>query len=135
VSRFLVPAVSVQNVESVTRSANPDQIHILGNSSGITSVTGAGGADLMRASPNEDHLVYNSTSDSPAVLTGRDTINGFDASQDVFDLHGLNVTSWTATDQGGQTVVDVFTNEHATADMEIGLVGLIGTLTNSNFLI
>jgi hypothetical protein len=119
----------------VTGSANSDQLHIPGNSSGITSVTGAGGADLMRASPNEDHLVYNSTSDTPAVLTGRATINAFDAGQDVFDLHGLNVTSWTATDIGGQTVVDVFTNGHATPDMEIGLSGLIGTLANSNFLI
>ena len=127
--------VSVQNVETVIGSGNSDQIHILGNSSGITSVTGAGGPDMMWASPNEDHFVYNSTGDSPAVLTGRDTINGFDAGQDIFDLRGLNVTSWTATDQGGQTVVDVFTNGHVTADMEIGLVGLIGTLTNSNFLL
>jgi Ca2+-binding RTX toxin-like protein len=90
---------------------------------------------IIWASANEDHFVYNSTGDSPAGLIGRDTINGFDASQDVFDLRGLNVTNWAATDQGGEIVVDLFTNGHAVADMEIGLVGLVGTLSQSNFLL
>jgi hypothetical protein len=129
--------VSVQNVENVVGTMNSDQIHLLGNSAGATSVTGGGGADLIWAGPTEDHFVYTSIGDSPATLgaSGRDVITGFDASNDLFDLRGLDVTNWHASTVGGHTVVDIFAGGHANPDMQIQLSGFSGTLDSHNFLL
>jgi VCBS repeat-containing protein len=133
-----VNVVSVQNVETVIGSSNSDQIHVLGNSGGTTAVIGGWGADLMWASPDADRFVYTSIADAAASsdFSGADIINNFDAAHDSFDLRGLNVTSWTATETApNETLVDINTNGHAAPDMQIVLVGLTGTLDDHNFII
>jgi Ca2+-binding RTX toxin-like protein len=138
-----VNVVSVSNVESVTAVGfDSDQIHILGNSGGPTTVTGGGGADLIWASADADRIRFTTTGDSPNDIPGggqRDVVTGFDASQDSFVFDGISGTAltWELTTFGGADIVRVDFNGDAVGDMgwdmAIEVSGLTGTLTNSNF--
>ncbi len=68
---------------------------------------------------------------------GHDIIYDFDAGQDVIDLLGLDVTSWSAADPvGGQTIVNIYTGgQTAAPDMEIQLADFTGVLDDHNFLL
>jgi len=77
-------SVTVRNVETVIGSSTSDTITIA-NTSGATMVTAGGGADFVNASAAEDHVRFTAASDSPAG-GARDTVTGFDASQDFFDF-------------------------------------------------
>lgn len=137
-----VNVVTVENVESVDAVGfDSDQITIAGNTSGITTVTAAGGADLMWASPDEDHFRYISIGDSPHVAGLRDTVTGFDAAEDVFVFEGsqfAGTLTWELTTFGGQQIVRVDFNGDVVGDIgwdaAIEVDGLVGTLTNDNFL-
>jgi Ca2+-binding RTX toxin-like protein len=141
---MFVNVVTVQNVENVTAVGfDSDQIHIAGNTGGATTVTAGGGADLLWASADEDHFRYTVTGDSfydfPMPGGLRDTINDFDASQDRFVFDGPQFTgpvTWDVVNLGpGQDLVRIDIENDAIWDMAVGLNGLVGTLTNANFLV
>ena len=55
----------MNNVENVTAVGDKsDQIHILGNSAGVATVTAGGGADMIWASNDEDHFRFTNAGDS-----------------------------------------------------------------------
>jgi Ca2+-binding RTX toxin-like protein len=136
-----VNVVTVQNVENVTAVGfDSDQITIAGNTGGVTTVTAGGGADLLWASADEDHFRFVVTGDSfYDVPAGglRDTVTGFDAAEDVFVFDGPQFTgpvTWELINFG-QDIVRVDVDGDTNWDMAIGLNGLVGTLTNANFLV
>jgi hypothetical protein len=136
-----VNVLTVQNVEDVFGSGfQSDQIHIAGNAGGATTVTGAGGADLIWASANEDHFRYTSMSDSPYDLPDggeRDVIYDFNAGQDRIALDStLGPYVWEVTSFGGADILLLdFASTGSGYDMAIQLENLTGTLTNANFLL
>jgi len=135
-----VNVVSVRNVENVSAvGTDSDQITILGNASGVTTVTAGGGADIITASADADHFRFAVIGDSVAVTGQNDTINGFDAAEDQFVFDHIPGTSfnWELTNIGGINTVRVDFNGDASGnfgwDMQVALNGLVGTLTNANF--
>jgi hypothetical protein len=137
-----VNVVTVQNVETVDAVGfDSDQITIAGNSGGITTVTAGGGADLMWASGDVDHFRYRTPFESPYDIPSggqRDVVTGFDASEDAFVFDSANFTgpiTWELTSFDTQAIVRIDIDNDTNWDMAIGVNGLVGTLTNANFLI
>jgi Ca2+-binding RTX toxin-like protein len=139
-----VNVLTVLDVEDVQGSGfQSDQIHIAGNAGGVTTVTAAGGADLMWASGDEDHFRYTSMSDSPYDIPfggQRDVIYDFNAAQDQIVLDNIPGTlNWEVTNFGGATILRMDFNGDAVGDnnwdMAIQLENLQGTLTSANFLL
>jgi Ca2+-binding RTX toxin-like protein len=141
-----VNVVTVRNVESVTAFGfDSDQITIAGNTGGTTTVTAGGGADFITASADSDHFRFTVTGDSLYDVPAgglRDTVTGFDASEDAFVFDGPQFTgpvAWELINFGGQDIVRIDIDGDAVGetgwDMAVGLNGLVGTLTNANFLV
>lgn len=139
---------NIENVDSV--GAGSDQIHILGNSSGVTTVTGGGGADQIYASADADNFRFTVQGDSPNSpdASGRDIVFDFDAAEDkfVFDhVPGATSIGWVETNiGGGNEVVLVDLNGDGSTDgmgnyfgydMAIQLQNFTGPLTAANFLL
>jgi Ca2+-binding RTX toxin-like protein len=141
---------TVNNIENVFGALSTgDQIHIGGNSGGITTVTAGGGPDQIWASADADHFRFTATGDSSFDLASagqRDQITGFDAGEDafVFDhIAGLDPAnfSWTEINFGGTHLVLVDIDGGGTNvggnyvgyEMAIELQNHVETLTNGNF--
>jgi len=133
--------VTVRNVETVDAVGfDSDQITIAGNTD-ITTVTAAGGADFITASADTDHFRFRMIGDSPDIAGDRDTVTGFDAAADVFVFDGddfAGTLTWDLTNIDGQNIVRVDFNGDVVGDVgwdvAIEVDGLVGTLTNDNFL-
>jgi hypothetical protein len=149
-----VNVVTVANIENVNAiGSQGDQIHIAGNSGGITTVTAGGGADQIWASADEDHFRFVVSGDSPYDLLGnpagglRDAIFGFNADDDVLVFDGAQFTAavannaftWELTTFGGADIVRVDLDGNFNGDdgweMAIEITDYTGTFTNSNILI
>ena len=152
-------SVTVQNVENVTAVGSmPDTIVIAGNSGGTTTVTAGGGGDQITASADQDHMRFITPGDLPFDLPGagqRDIVTGFDADEDkfVFDDGAGTAFSgsvgWAQTNFAGNEIIlvdidgggtldannDSVEGDYAGWEMAIGVVGLTGTLDNSDFLV
>ena len=118
-----VNVVTVKNVENVgSVGFDSDQIHIAGNSGGVTTVTGGGGSDMIWASADVDHFRYAFTSDSSYDVPGagqRDIVHDFDTSQDqfVFDhIAGATSLTWELIDFAGASIVRVDLNGDASGE-------------------
>jgi hypothetical protein len=156
--------VSVRNVETVIGTNNSDTITILDGTS-QTTVLGSGGVDFITASNGDDHIRFDSFTDSTEG-PGRDQVTGFNAANDVFEfapgvlsgpVHFVgdgNVAPAVGSEQtfdgggqvearlanvGGLTVLQIDADGNGSmggaTDMEIQLTGVVGPLTDLNFLI
>ena len=121
--------VTVANTETVNGGAGNDSVTLdtHGGSGDLINVWGRGGADTFDfGSYAHNHPVsfhYGSLSESPAGA-GRDTIDGFDASQDIINLTGLGIAAWDVS--GG--IFHAYLAGDSVADLEIALPNLHGTL-------
>lgn len=138
--------VTVVDVENVIGSSGGDTIVISG--SGSTTVTGGEGVDSITASAGADTFRFTSASQS-SINGGSDQVSGFDASTDNFQFEGMNdfasaivfvgedaFTGGTSQARlsGSTLQIDVDGDGNMTsADVEIQLVALTGTLQSSNF--
>jgi Ca2+-binding RTX toxin-like protein len=148
--------VTVNNVETVNGGTGNDNITIA-NTSGSTTVTGGQGVDVITASAASDNFNFVSTADS---ATGQgDTIINFDAAHDTFSFTGMGGAGGFASaihfvgtagfDGGGQSEAHLVVNgplttlqidvngdgQMTSADVEIQLANLNGTLNDANFLL
>jgi hypothetical protein len=141
--------VTVSGAEAITGGTGDDRITI-GITTGITTVTGGLGADVMTAGAGDDHFRV-AVADS--VAGAEDTIIGFDATQDAFELNlgpggpssisyiGSSNFSGTAGDVrlqdlgGGLAEVQIDVNGDMSTDMQITLQDHVGTLSGGNFLL
>ena len=145
--------LTVKSAETINGSNNFD--HIIVDSAGGSSMITAGiGSDIVELGAGQDSLRYTSTADS--YLGGRDTVSGFDAANDRFVFDGaafqgpinfIGTANFSGTPGapapqarldtfGGQTVLQIDVNgdgQFDSADMDINLTGLTGTLSNANF--
>jgi hypothetical protein len=146
-------SATVSNIENVNGSSNSDVITIGGNSN-VTTVTGGLGTDFITASAGDDHFRFTGLSDS-AAGPGRDQVTGFDADHDQFVFDGIAGMSSSQqvhfiagpnfsnsgdpeamlANIGGLDVVQVDTNGDGTADLEVQVNGLTGTLHDTNFFV
>ncbi len=146
-------SVTVNNVETVNGGSGNDTI-VIANASGTTTVTGGQGFDVMTASAGHDVFNFGSVADSQ--FGSGDQIINFDAANDSFEFSGMSgsfASAITYVDTapfdggghseahlaniGGQTVLQIDVNGDGvmtSADMEIQLVNLSGTLHSSNFI-
>ena len=141
-----VNVVSVRNIEHVDSVGfGSDQIHILGNSGGVTTVTAGGGADLVWASGDADHFRFTLTGDSFYDIPNgglRDVIFDFDASQDAFVFDGIAHSNFTyqLVSSGGAEILRLDFDGNADPDgdngwdMAIQLTNLQHELTAANFV-
>jgi hypothetical protein len=143
---------TVNNIENVFGALSTgDQIHIGGNSGGLTTVTAGSGPDQIFASADADHFRFIMTGDSAfdVPFAGqRDQIHDFDAGQDalVFDhIAGLDPANfnWTEINFGGADIVLVDIDGggvnnsgiYTGYEMAIEMQNQAGTLTNANFML
>lgn len=150
-----VNVVTVFNTEHVFGAlADDDQIHIGGNSEGMTTVTGGIGSDQIWASADVDHFRFESAGhsafdlyDTPAGGS-HDLITDFDDSEDQLVFDGVEFEtatfSWQQLDFGDVDYVIVDTDGNSGVDsngnyvgyeMVIQLQDINGSLTASNFLV
>lgn len=141
--------VYVRNVEEVTSIGFADEtIVIEGNSGGETTVTAGGGNDTITASADHDNFKFVTTGDSPdggVFGANRDVIVGFDTAEDRFVFDFLagptnpNDFIWELIEFGGLNTLRLDFNGDAGGeagwDMGIQVNGLVGTLTDDNFLL
>ncbi|MBR0950712.1 VCBS domain-containing protein [Bradyrhizobium canariense] len=150
-------AVSVANIEHVNGSAFTDFITDAGVL-GTTTITGGGGADIITAGAATDVIRYTDASDS-SQITGLDTVNNFDATQDQFLLDGVVGTAGAIhfmasgaldgspstphaeailVDVGGQKQLQIDVNGDGVigaGDITVVMNGLAGTLSDANFAV
>lgn len=147
--------LTVIDVETINGSALQDNLTI-SNTSGSTTVTAGAGYDGITAGAGQDNFRFTSVSDS-LVGGSADQITNFDASSDTFTFSGIAIgddhieyvgtgafagsgqaSAHLLNNGPGANVLQIDIDGDGTmtsADMEIGLNNLNGTLSNSNFLL
>ena len=95
---------------------------------------------MIWASADVDHFRFTSVGNSANSVTGRDVVNDFDATEDVFvfdHIFGATSLNWIETNVGGSAtkVVLVDLNGDASYEMAIQLHNLTGILTSANFIL
>ena len=153
-------SVTVNNIENVFGGNGNDNI-VIANTAGSTTVTGGLGTDTITASAGQDNFRFTSAAESS---TGNgDQVVNFDAGHDAFIFdhmtggangltgpitfvgsNGFDGTAAAPQSEarldtvGGVTTLQIDVNGDGVMganDIEIHLVNLTGTLTNSNFIL
>jgi VCBS repeat-containing protein len=147
--------ITVTNIENVVGGSSNDSI-VIANTAGSTTVTGGLGSDTITASAASDNFRFTGVADSTINGTS-DTVVNFDAGSDTFTFSGIGVANGSiqyvdiaAFAGGGQASahlqnlgagndllqIDINGDGAMTsADIEINLVNLSGSLQNSSFLL